>query len=372
MELQGNKIAIISPSNNTYSETFIQVQKRGLSGQVFYYYGGVLPQYLENYGLLLSKRSNLVYKLKKKIGLTDFDAHELAFIKSIKKHKIQVVLAQYGTTAHRIVKICSYLEVPLVTHFHGFDASVKEVVKRCNNYKKVFAYSSKVIAVSRTMERMLIDIGCPKEKIVYNPCAPQTEFMEIIPEFLKKQFISIGRFTNKKAPYYTIFAFKKVLEKYPDAHLFMAGDGELLNTCKNIIKLYNMQSQVTFLGVITSVKFRSLLKESLAFVQHSVTAVNGDMEGTPVAILEASIAGLPVISTFHAGIPDVVVHGKTGLLCEEHDVETMSKHMLQVLDDVSFAKQLGQAGKKYIKQNFSMTHHIDKLQKILTAVSKKA
>jgi glycosyltransferase involved in cell wall biosynthesis len=368
MELQGNKIAIISPSNNAYSETFIQVQKRGLSGQVFYYYGGALPQYLENYGLLLSKRSNVVYKLKKKIGLTDFDAHELAFIKSIKQHKIQVVLAQYGTTAQRIVKICSYLEVPLVTHFHGFDASIKEVVKRCNNYKKVFAYSSKVIAVSRTMERMLIDIGCPKENIVYNPCAPQTEFMKIIPEFLKKQFISIGRFTNKKAPYYTIFAFKKVLEKYPDAHLFMAGDGELLNTCKNIVKLYNMQSQVTFLGVITSVKFRSLLKESLAFVQHSVTAVNGDMEGTPVAILEASIAGLPVISTFHAGIPDVVVHGKTGLLCEEHDVETMSKHMLQVLDDVSFAKQLGQAGKKYIKQNFSIEQHINNLQNLIEKV----
>ena len=65
------------------------------------------------------------------------------------------------------------------------------------------------------------------------------------------------------------------------------------------------------------------LKSSTAFAQHSITAENGDMEGTPVGIVEASYAGLPVISTFHAGIPDVINNRETGLLVEEHDVEEM-------------------------------------------------
>ena len=103
-------------------------------------------------------------------------------------------------------------------------------------------------------------------------------------------------------------------------------------------------------------------------MQHSVKADDGDMEGTPVSVLEASVAGLPVISTFHAGIPDVILHKKTGLLCEEHDIATMSKCMLQVLDDVAYAKQLGDAGKQHVKDNFSLERHIDELNKILLLV----
>ena len=92
------------------------------------------------------------------------------------------------------------------------------------------------------------------------------------------------------------------------------------------------------------------------------------MEGTPVSILEASIAGLPIISTYHGGIPDVVLHEQTGLLCKEHDVNTMSTHMLQLLDDVAYAKQLGAAGKQHIKENFSLDRHIDVLNNTLSTI----
>jgi len=122
---------------------------------------------------------------------------------------------------------------------------------------------------------------------------------------------------------------------------------------------------IPFLGVITPEFYRELLSNSLAFVQHSITADNGDMEGTPVALSEASIAGLPVISTFHAGIPDVIVHGKTGLLSHEHDVEDMANNMLQVLNDKELAKKMGASGKQYMRENFSLDKHIKILQNLL-------
>ena len=89
------------------------------------------------------------------------------------------------------------------------------------------------------------------------------------------------------------------------------------------------------------------------------------MEGTPVGILEASAAGLPVISTFHAGIPDVIIHEKTGLLCDEHDYAQMAENMLWVLEHPEQATAMGETGRKNIKENFSMEKHIGKLNELI-------
>lgn len=358
-------IAIFTPNQNPYSETFIQAHKKYLKNKVFYYYGRRNIQ-LEGASPLATPWERRILNLKrrflKKPGTFVRDA---IILKSLKENNIDVVLAEYGTHAHHILSAIKKAGLPMVVHFHGFDASITEVVQKHNNYKEVFQYAVKVIAVSKKMEQMLLEMGCPSEKLVYNVYGPQPEFLEVQPNFTKKQFVAIGRFTDKKAPYYTILAFKKAIEKHSEAKLIMAGDGQLLNTCKNLVKHLGIEAQVEFPGIIAPERYRQVLAESLGFVQHSITAESGDMEGTPLAILEASAAGIPVISTIHAGIPDVIIHGETGLLCEEHEVDTMAKNMTNLLEDTSYAKQLGRAGKKNILANFSMERHISALQEIL-------
>ena len=100
-------------------------------------------------------------------------------------------------------------------------------------------------------------------------------------------------------------------------------------------------------------------------MQHSITANNGDMEGTPLAVLEASAAGIPVISTNHAGIPDVVIDEKTGFLVNEHDVDGMAQKMMLLLNDVEKAKIMGNEGKVLIKAHFSLDNYIETLNKII-------
>ncbi|WOD43981.1 glycosyltransferase family 4 protein [Hwangdonia lutea] len=362
-------IALFSPSKNPYSETFIHAHKKYLNGNIFYYYGtgyGLRLEHEQNkmpfhkrfilkiYTKLTSKSSTYIWKQK--------------LLYSLKTNRVDVVLVEYGTHAHSLRKILKESCLPIVVHFHGYDASINTIVEDCGKYKEVFQLSKKVIVVSKKMEEMLLELGCPQNKLVYNVYGPQPEFLEIESRFSKKQLIAIGRFTDKKAPYYTLLAFKGVVSKHPDALLLFAGDGVLYNSVSNLIRYYDLENNVKLLGIISPEEYRAILKDSRAFVQHSITAANGDMEGTPLAVLEASAAGLPVISTYHAGIPDVVEHKTTGLLSEEHDIETMSMHMLQVLDDLNFAKKLGKSGKLNIMENFSLDRHINNLQNILEKV----
>ena len=362
-------IAIFTPNKNPYSETFIQAHKKYLKGTIFYYYGTGSGTQLEGEPPLGSKSERLRLKVVEKIGKKQPSyTKEQLIIRSLQKNKIDVVLAEYATHAHRILPIIKRLKLPMVVHFHGFDATAHKVLSAHDNYKKVFAYASKVIAVSRKMEQMLLEIGCPKEKLVYNVYGPRPEFADITPDFSKRQFVAIGRFTDKKAPYYVILALKKVVEKFPDAHLIFAGKGGLMGATMNLVRYFGLENNVTFPGVITPEEFRETIGESLAFVQHSITAPSGDMEGTPLAVLEASSAGLPVISTYHAGIPDVVLHEETGLLSQEHDVDTMAEHMLRLLENPALARRMGDTGKERIEQHFTLKRHIDTLQGILESV----
>ena len=295
------------------------------------------------------------------IGLKNY-----LFAQSLKKHHIDVVLAEYGETGAEIVPACKYARMPLVVHFHGRDSSNHEVLRlRHDDYQRLFRQAAYVIAVSHDMERRLMAIGCPQEKLVYCPCVPDESFYHLGPTLEKSQFVFIGRFTDKKAPYATLLAFRKVHEQYADARLVMAGNGPLLNSTRNIAKVLDMGDSVSFPGAITPDQARAYLMDSRAYVQHSIIADDGDMEGTPVAVMEASAAGLPVVATRHAGIPDVIQDGKTGLLCDELDVNGMAEAMKRLLADSELAHRLGAAGKEYMKTNYSKNWQMNTLTKTL-------
>ncbi|MAL59280.1 MAG: hypothetical protein CMC14_04455 [Flavobacteriaceae bacterium] len=359
-------IGLFSPNQNPYSETFVQAHKQGLKDKVYYYYGSGFETKLEGHPPIASVYKKYRLKLLAKLLNKPLSFVKQTLIKdSLKKHKISAVLVEYGIHAHTILPIIKMTKLPMVVHFHGFDASVPEAIEGCNNYKEVFEYASRVIVVSKVMKQMVIELGCPAKKIVYTPCGPRPEFGAVQPTFTSNQFIAMGRFVDKKAPYYTILAFKQVVNKYPDAKLKMAGDGPLLNTSANLVRHLNLENNVQFLGVISLEEFKVHLSQSIAFVQHSVRASNGDMEGTPVSVMEAGLAGLPVVSTYHAGIPDVILHNETGLLCEEHEVDVMGKHMIQLLGNPLLAKQLGDKNRKRIKEHFSLEKHIGLVQKAI-------
>jgi len=340
------------------SETFIKLQRYNIDAKVNYYNDGIPPTKINGMDLATS------YVIAQS---------EILVAMSLINENTDVVFAQFGNVGAEIMKICKKVNIPLIVHFHGFDISVKAVVESYKEkYQEMFEYATYIIAVSKYMKNTLINLGCNESKIIYNPYAANDAYYNIKPTYNKKLFVGAGRFVAKKAPENTILAFIKVLEKHPDAKLILAGEGELLETCKELVKQNHIEKSVLLPGVFNAEQLKLWLSEAMAFVQHSITAPNGDMEGTPVVVLEASLAGLPVVSTFHAGIPDVIIDGKTGLLVNEGDIEGMARNMIWVLDNPEKAKEIGMAGKKNIWENFNTKKHIKTLDEIIYKAAGRA
>lgn len=360
-------LALISPAKEGYSETFIKAQKDLLPFNIHFYYGGFIPLNHEKDGRLLQQ--DLYSKIVRKINNeSPAISIQKSVIHNFRKNKINCVLAQYGPTGAEMVNICKELGIPLVVHFHGYDASMYETLKSYSEkYKLMYDYASAIIVVSKFMYNELVKLCAPKNKLILNTYGPNEIFREIKPDYKSKQLIAIGRFVDKKAPYYTILAFKQVIKNLPDAKLVMIGDGPLWATCKNLVHFYKLDNNIIFKGVQTPSEIKLEMSKSCAFIQHSIRAENGDCEGTPLSVLEAQLAGLPVISTYHAGIPDVVINNKTGLLSNEHDVDSMTLHIINLLKSTEFRMELGENGKKRIINNFSVEKYINRLSEVIKA-----
>ena len=372
-------ILIVSPTKIGLTETFIRAHIEQLYGNVFYLYGWNLDfktQCDVSLGELYKPKSSVLTKLKSLLPHYIYfrlaqkrkkNYTKEALIKRyLQEHHIDVVLAEYGTAGSFIAPVCKSLDIPLLVHFHGFDASRTDIL---NNFKKgyqlMFSYATKIIVVSTAMKQALVGQGCPETKLLINTYGPHPDYLNIKPNLESNYIISVGRHTYKKAPYLTILAFHKVLKKQPHLKLKMIGGGELFDVSKNLVKSLGLENNIILLGALERQEIIKHLQSAFLFVQHSIIATNGDSEGTPVGIIEAMAAGLPLVSTRHAGIPDVVIENETGFLVDEGDIDAMSENILTIVNNRELAETFGKKANALIQENFTLLKHINKINNLI-------
>lgn len=359
------RLCIAQPNACSPSETFLQSHADHLPGNVLVVQGGMIgDRYVRSRAIPV----RAVRKLIRIVRGQGFDAEVTAcYSKVFRRFKPHVVLAEYGETGVDVMEACVKSRVPLVVHFHGYDASRHDCLERMRlPYRRMFDVAVAIIAVSRAMRETLVELGAPAEKVHWNPCGVDCNaFGGADPAHAPPVFIAVGRFTEKKAPQLTLLAFAQVHRTNPQARLRMVGGGPLLDSCRDLAYGLGIADAVTFLGVCRPSTIQQEMRDARCFVQHSLRAPNGDAEGTPVAILEASASGLPIVSTRHAGIPDVVIDGATGFLGDERDVSAMAEKMRLLADQPASAGAMGHAGRQTIIERFSMENSIQGLWRVI-------
>lgn len=362
-------ICIAYPNKTlTYSETFIKNQLDNIQHQTELK-GGRWPYLDENensiFKYILS--INLIRGLiKKTLPILYQFLYTRALIRFLKLNNIQVLCAHYGPTGTSVFNACRLANVDLVVHFHGYDASDKMTIrKHLRKYCEMSTYAKSIVVVSSEMREQLSRLGV-RAKFINNPYGIDVhKFTGANPAVSLPICVFVGRFTEKKAPQVTLNSFARVLKQVPEAKLIMVGGGELFDASVQLAKDLNIVNHVEFTGVRTPTEIALILKSARLFVQHSVVSSTGDSEGTPNTILEASATGLPIVSTYHAGIKEAVIHEKTGFLVKEYDEEGMANYMIRLLQDANLAYTMGQAAREHIQRNYNLETQINKLIEIL-------
>jgi colanic acid/amylovoran biosynthesis glycosyltransferase len=264
--------------------------------------------------------------------------------------------AHFGTTANRFLSARDYLDCPLIASFYGADAS-REPRSNPAIYDELFTETSVVTCLSEDMKRDLATIGCPPNKTEVVPlCIDPKKFTYQQRTLESDEPVRIGtvaRFVEKKGLEYAIEAVAN-LDAHGEIQYYIAGDGDRRQKLERLIKDLDANDRITLLGWRSQEEIAELMQHSHIFLLPSVTAANGDKEGTPTALLEAQSTGLPVVSTYHAGIPEIVEDGETGILVPERDTDALADALQTLIADPDRWSEMGKQGREYIEQNHSI------------------
>ena len=166
----------------------------------------------------------------------------------------------------------------------------------------------------------------------------------------RRQLLCIGRLCEQKGQLLLLKSLKEVLASGENIKLILAGDGEMRNAVETYINNNNLKSNVEITGWISSKQVKQLLNDSDAMILPSFA------EGLPVAIMEAMAIGTPVLTTYIAGIPELIHSNENGILFPAGDIDSTKNAILDFLnksnDDLELMIQ-----KAY--QSVEHRHHID-------------
>jgi glycosyltransferase involved in cell wall biosynthesis len=380
MAFEQVRLAIAIPQRNVVSESFIETHIEGLFSEPLVVWGSPRPIFVGDRESVLAGVSKAAASILGWIGRMNTErAHgaigrrlpDLVYSRLLARFltraEVEVVLAEYGPTAVRVLDACVAARTPLVVHFHGYDAyQQKTLIEFQDLYQRLFRTAYRVVAVSNHMIEQLMNLGCPVDRLICNPCGVDVNrFAGAQPEKATPLLLSLGRFVEKKGPLQTLQAFALAKEKDPQSRLVMLGDGPLREACIELAGQLEIQDSVSFPGSVDHDEVVAWMRRARCFVQHSRRSEDGDSEGTPVAVLEASSCGLPVVSTRHAGIVEAVRDGVSGFLVAEGDVAGMADRMLRFVRDPKLAGTMGLAARSHIRNCYSTQQRLGRLRGVL-------
>jgi colanic acid/amylovoran biosynthesis glycosyltransferase len=178
------------------------------------------------------------------------------------------------------------------------------------------------------------------------------------------RLLSVGRLVEKKGFRYGILAVSKILQRFSNVHYDIVGDGPERAELEHLIDELGVGQNIKLLGFKNRTEVLRLYEEAHILLAPSITSRNGDQEGLPVVLQEAMASELPIISTYHAGIPELVKDGYSGFLAREKDDATIADRLTHLLQNRQIWAVMGKKGRKHIEEYYASDKLTDRLLEI--------
>jgi colanic acid/amylovoran biosynthesis glycosyltransferase len=269
-----------------------------------------------------------------------------------------VIHCHFGTTATApaLLRDCLRFPAKVITTFYGSDVTRYPLLRGSKCYARLFAHGDHFLALSESMRARLIALGCPEQKVSVHHLGVRCDKIAFCPPELETgspvRLVSAARLVEKKGLEYAIRAVAHLRDEKFEVRFDVFGDGPLRGSLESLINELELREQVKLHGRATQPEVVRGIQRSHIFVLPSVTASDGDEEGTPTAIIEAMASGLPVVSTRHSGIPEQIEDGVSGLLVAERDALGLASALKELLQEPARWSAMGSAGRRRAEQTF--------------------
>jgi glycosyltransferase involved in cell wall biosynthesis len=355
-----------------YSETFVLSQAQGLRRFQPYFIGlkripGLTPP--NDTSCTLAGRGLKADAASALFKLTHFAPRFISKLRSLNPVLIHAHFEDGGVFALPIAKA---LGIPLITTFHGYDATMADEVCRPNRivrnlYKlgreRLKQQGSLSIAVSDFIRSKVIAKGYDESRVVKHHIGVDTKTFDAPDMERQPTILFVGRLVEKKGCHYLLEAMAKVASVRSDAQLLIIGDGPQRATLEKYAADTRL-ANVRFVGAQTSAVIRDEMARAMILAAPSITAQSGDSEGLPIVVCEAQAMGLPVVASDHAGIPEIVKHGRTGFLFPERDVNQLADRIIELLSNPSTWKSFSKAARTNVVERFDLNRQCEQLDQI--------
>ena len=293
----------------------------------------------------------------------------------LSEFKPDVIHIHYGVEAVLFAPLLESLNIPALVSFYGHDCTAfPSRALGLGGYllrKKVFGNPAvKVItAMSPDMKKDLLALGCPEEKIRVHYHGIDTERFNKPREYRGQAeitFVMISMLDPKKGHDVLVEAFAgAIAETSVPIRLKIYGKGELEQQLRLQIAKTGTD-RIQFYGPLQfgTEEHVSALISADVFIHPSRRPASGEKEGIPGAVVEAMAAGLPVITTLHAGIPYVVKNGETGLLVGENSVDELKAAIISLAENAGLRKKIGQAARNFTIEKLDVRTKEAELEKL--------
>jgi len=238
------------------------------------------------------------------------------------------IVAHFGPAGVRAMHLqrAGLLAGPLAVVFHGGDMSQRARVRRhMRDYRRLFGHAAALLPVSELWRRRLLEWGAPPERVEVLRMGVDLDRLPVMDPHRvlhsPLRVLTVARLVEKKGLGY---ALDGVMRARLPVRYRIIGSGPQQPMLQDRARAAPPDKQIVFCGRQSQQQVFAALEEADVFLLPSVTAATGDMEGIPVAIMEAMAMGVLVVATSHSGIPELITDQRSGWLVPERDADAIA------------------------------------------------
>lgn len=313
-------------------------------------------------------RSLNVFKYQKQVGSLTLLYPVIPLLG--KRSSYDIIHCHFGWNGQKgvLLREIGAIQGKLIATFHGIDMTryLQEAGDRI--YDRLFDTGDLFLPISERWKHRLIELGCNEKKILVHRMGIDCKKFSFTPRGLRTnspvRIVTIARLVEKKGVEYGIRAVVKLHKAKPNIEYHIVGEGPLREDLQQLIQELDAGDTVKLQGLKHQQEIVEILDNADILLAPSVTSKDGDQEGIPVALMEAMAKGLPILSTLHSGIPELIENGVSGFLVPEGDVDALAEKLDYLIEHPEIWAEIGRASRAYVEKHYDIDKLNDRLVEI--------